>query len=98
MYRSKGPIVPDKQQLALPFYPPYFWAHGYCGCCADDTYLDNKFPVGWCKGCVDRAREEDAEFTDEAYDDYMTHRQKTLDFMRRDFPNVYFPDLVKPGT
>jgi hypothetical protein len=41
----------SKQQRALPFCPPYIW-YECCSICMDDTFVDDKFPIGLCERCA----------------------------------------------
>jgi hypothetical protein len=73
-------ILRDKQQRALPFFPPYIWREGYCGRCGDETFLDDKFPVGWCEGCV----KEEHKYEGKAKT--AKRRQESLDFFLKTNP------------
>lgn len=74
-------VIPEKQQRVLPFFPPYIWREGYCGRCGDDTFLDDRFPLGWCESCVKECNEHDGE------DETTKHRQKTRKFFLKECPD-----------
>lgn len=80
-FRHREFTIPDLQQKALPLFPPYVWREGYCGRCGDNTFLDDKFPVGWCESCV--IEEEEYESKEEV----AARRQKSLEFFQQEFPN-----------